>query len=87
MDESVNLLCQLGESPSELASQFILISQARLNKDLDELTSFKVQSELESTGDVISIFIEKCCNTALNHIALTVATYNNFFPSESSRNQ
>jgi len=84
LEQSVVLMCQLGESPAELAIQFLQISQTRLNTDLDDLASFNISSE--SNEDVIPLFIEKCCNSALNHIALTVATFNNFFPTEASIN-
>lgn len=76
-------MCQLGESPAELAIQFLKISQTRLNSDLEELAYFVISSD--SNEDAIPLFIEKCCNTALNHIALTVATYNNFFSTEASK--
>lgn len=76
-------MCQLGESPAELAIQFLEISQTRLNSDLEELAYFVISSD--SNEDAIPLFIEKCCNTALNHIALTVATYNNFFSTEASK--
>jgi hypothetical protein len=77
-------MCQLGESPTDLANQFLHISQTRLNIDLDELASFNILSD--SNEEAIPLFIEKCCNTALNRIALSVATYNNFFPTEASKN-
>jgi hypothetical protein len=39
----------------------------------------------ENNGEVVLIFIEKCCNTALNNVALTIATFNNIFPSTISK--
>ena len=79
LEESASLLCKLGESPINLASQFLELNKGRLEKDLDELSSYNVSGE--NNGEIVLMFIERCCNTALNNVALTIATYNNIFPS------
>lgn len=81
LEESVILLCQLGEGTSDLASQFLDIHKIKLEGDLENI-SFHTASN-EKSGDDILAFVEKCCNSVLNNVALTIATYNNIFPSAS----
>ncbi|XP_046444096.1 vacuolar protein sorting-associated protein 51 homolog isoform X3 [Daphnia pulex] len=83
LEESASLLCKLGESSTDLAREFLEINKVRLEKDLEDLSSYVWSGE--NNGEVVLIFIEKCCNTALNNVALTIATFNNIFPSTISK--
>lgn len=77
----MSLLCKLNESPSELAQQFILINKGRLERDLNSISSHTTG---EGAEDAVQLLIEKSCNTVLNNVALTTATFNNLFATCSS---
>jgi hypothetical protein len=83
LEESASLLCKLGESSTDLAREFLEINKVRLEKDLEDLSLYAFSGE--NNGEVVLMFIEKCCNTVLNNVALTIATFNNIFPSDSSK--
>lgn len=83
LEESVTLLSKLGESSTSLALEFTVINKGRLEKDLDDLSSYTTSGE--NNGEAVLAFIEKCCNTALNNAALTIATFNNIFPLASAK--
>lgn len=76
LKESVALLKKLGEPSSELATQFLVNSKDRLEKDLSNLI---IEHTSDDNEDPILIFFENCCNNALNNVALTIATYNDIF--------
>lgn len=74
------LLKKLGEPSSELATQFLANSKSRLEKDLENLV---IEHTPENNEDPVLIFFESCCNNALNNVALTIATYNDIFLTDS----
>ena len=81
LEESVSLLCKLNESSSDLAQQFIVINRARLEKDLESISSNIAAGGAE---DAVQLLVEKSCNTVLNNVALTTATFNNIFATSPS---
>ncbi len=56
------------------------INRGRLEKDLDNLVS-ETTVPSDSEEDRVHLFVDQCCNSVLNNVALTIATFNNVFPS------
>ena len=77
LKESVTLLCALGESSSLLAEEYLTHNRLRLESDLEQLAAH--ESTATENGEKVLYFIDACCNSVLNNVALTIATFNNIF--------
>lgn len=79
LKESVELLGILGESKAVLAADFLVNNRLKLKDDLRQLSSH--EGSTSTNGELVLHFIDACCNTVLNNVALTIATFNNLFTS------
>lgn len=87
LKEAFTLLCKLGEPVPSLASAYLDNHRLKLAADLERLSD-RIGSDSSNSSEPIQHFIEVCCNTVLNNVALTIATYHNIFadgPASDSR--
>lgn len=83
MEKIAKLLCKLGESTASLENEYLEISRCRLEKCLLDFDSSEIPNPTEHSS--VELVVEKCCNSCLNNIAITVATFNNVFPNSTKR--